>query len=85
VKFPTLPTTPDLPSQEQAIFNFWKENEIDKKVQEASKDDPPYVFVEGPPTANGHPHMGHALTRAIKDVFLRYKSMTGHHITPIIS
>ncbi|MFX1516373.1 MAG: isoleucine--tRNA ligase [Promethearchaeota archaeon] len=84
MKFPTLPTTPDLPSQEEAIFNFWKENKIEKKVQEASKDDPPYVFVEGPPTANGHPHMGHALTRAIKDVFLRYKSMTGHHITPRI-
>ncbi|MFX1506209.1 MAG: isoleucine--tRNA ligase [Promethearchaeota archaeon] len=84
MKFPTLPTTPDLPAQEEAIFDFWRKNEIEKKVQESTKDNPPYVFVEGPPTANGHPHMGHALTRAIKDVFLRYKSMTGHHITPRI-
>ncbi|MFX0121770.1 MAG: isoleucine--tRNA ligase [Candidatus Hodarchaeota archaeon] len=84
MKFPTLPTTPDLPTQEEAIFNFWKKNKIEKKVQEASKENPPYVFVEGPPTANGHPHMGHALTRAIKDVFLRYKTMTGHFVTPRI-
>ena len=84
MKFPTLPTTPDLPTQEEAIFDFWRNNDIEKKVQEASKGKPPYVFVEGPPTANGHPHMGHALTRAIKDVFLRYKTMTGHHVTPRI-
>ncbi|MFX1284944.1 MAG: isoleucine--tRNA ligase [Promethearchaeota archaeon] len=84
MKFPTLPATPDLPIQEEAIFNYWEKNDIENKVQKASRGRTPYVFVEGPPTANGHPHMGHALTRAIKDVFLRYKSMTGHHITPRI-
>jgi isoleucyl-tRNA synthetase len=84
LKFPVLLATPNLPEQEKAILDFWKQNNIEQKVQLASRDRPPFVFVEGPPTANGHPHMGHALTRAIKDVFLRYKSMTGHYVTPRI-
>ena len=84
MKFPTLPAKLDLPTQEEAIFDYWKHNDIENKVQLASRDQTPYIFVEGPPTANGHPHMGHALTRAIKDVFLRYKTMTGHYVTPRI-
>ncbi|UCE13819.1 MAG: isoleucine--tRNA ligase, partial [Candidatus Heimdallarchaeota archaeon] len=84
MKFPTLPATPDIPAQEEDIFNYWKQKNIEEKVQQASQDKLPFVFVEGPPTANGHPHMGHALTRAIKDVFLRYQTMTGHHVTPRI-
>ncbi|NHJ02451.1 MAG: isoleucine--tRNA ligase [Candidatus Heimdallarchaeota archaeon] len=84
MKFPNLPTKPNLPKEEMHILEFWKQNDIYNKIQEASKDKKPFVFLEGPPTANGHPHMGHALTRAIKDIYLRYKTMTGHYVTPRI-
>jgi isoleucyl-tRNA synthetase len=84
LKFPSLPQKPDLPTEEKAIFDFWQKKDIEFKIQEKSKDDPPFTFLEGPPTANGLPHVGHLLTRVIKDVYLRYKSMTGHYITPRI-
>jgi isoleucyl-tRNA synthetase len=84
VIFPTLPPESDLTERENTIFDFWKQNNIDQKVQDTMKNNPPFTFLEGPPTANGLPHVGHMLTRVIKDVFLRYKTMTGHFVTPRI-
>ncbi len=66
--------------REPETEKFWKDNEIIKKMIEKNKDGEPYTFYEGPPTANGKPHIGHVLTRTIKDVFLRYNTMKGKNI-----
>ncbi|EQD65032.1 Aminoacyl-tRNA synthetase, class Ia domain protein, partial [mine drainage metagenome] len=60
------------------VRSYWKENGIQEKSLETSLGNKPFSFLEGPPTANGRPHLGHAMTRAIKDIILRYKYMTGH-------
>ena len=65
---------------EEKIQKFWIENKIFKKSIEQRKDCKPYVFLEGPPTANGLPHPGHVLTRVMKDLVLRYQAMNGHYI-----
>ena len=67
------------PKQEEKVLEFWRENQIYDKALEQRKDGPKYVFFEGPPTANGKPHPGHCLTRAIKDLFPRYKTMKGFY------
>ncbi len=84
MNFPTLSAKPDLPKREKAIFDQWKQKNLEEMIQDSSKNNPPFVFLEGPPTANGTPHAGHLLTRVIKDVYLRYKTMTGHFVTPRI-
>ena len=65
---------------EEKIQKFWVENDIFKKSIEQRKDCKPYIFLEGPPTANGLPHPGHVLTRVMKDLILRYQTMNGHYI-----
>ena len=65
---------------EEKIQKFWVENDIFKKSIEQRKDCKPYIFLEGPPTANGLPHPGHVLTRVMKDLILRYQAMNGHYI-----
>ncbi|MDA7913367.1 class I tRNA ligase family protein, partial [bacterium] len=70
---------PSFPKQEEAILDFWRESEIYDKSLEQRTEGPRYVFYEGPPTANGKPHPGHCLTRAIKDLFPRYKTMRGYY------
>ncbi|MHA1396700.1 MAG: isoleucine--tRNA ligase [Candidatus Heimdallarchaeaceae archaeon] len=82
VVFETVKTLPSFPEEEEKILDFWEKNDIFNKVRDASKGKPLFRWLEGPPTANGLPHIGHALTRAIKDVFLRYKSMKGFQIVP---
>jgi len=73
-------TTPfNFAAAEHETIRFWKENRVYKKSLEARKDGPRFIFYEGPPTANGLPHPGHCLTRTIKDIFPRYKTMTGHY------
>ncbi|MGC8845172.1 MAG: class I tRNA ligase family protein, partial [Candidatus Hydrogenedens sp.] len=64
---------------EQEIIKFWKEKKIYHKSLEQRKNAPKFVFYEGPPTANGLPHPGHCLTRTIKDIFPRYKTMDGYY------
>ncbi len=66
------------PRQEEQIIGFWKKHRIYEKSLKARAGCPPFVFYEGPPTANGLPHPGHCLTRAIKDLFPRYRTMRGH-------
>jgi isoleucyl-tRNA synthetase len=65
---------------EERIQTFWRNNTIFKKSIEQRKGCKPYVFLEGPPTANGLPHPGHVLTRVMKDLILRYETMNGHYI-----
>ena len=75
--FRAAPASPSFPELEEQILEFWKQNSIYEKSLQRRADAPPFVFFEGPPTANGLPHPGHCLTRAIKDVFPRYKTMRG--------
>lgn len=65
---------------EKRLIAFWKDNQIFEKSVTARKGKAPFVFFDGPPTANGMPHIGHAETRAFKDVVLRYKTMRGYHV-----
>jgi isoleucyl-tRNA synthetase len=65
------------PELETRILEFWKEHGIYEQTLKARAHAPRFVFYEGPPTANGLPHPGHCLTRAIKDLFPRYKTMRG--------
>ncbi len=75
--FDPVASSVSLPQQEEKIIRFWKERQIYEKTLAARAAAPPFVFYEGPPTANGLPHPGHCLTRAIKDLFPRYKTMRG--------
>ena len=68
------------PQLEERIRAFWSEESIYARQKELRKDAPPFVFYEGPPTANGLPHNGHVLTRVIKDVIPRYRTMQGFHV-----
>lgn len=79
--FKDVPSKLDFPAMEHDILAFWETHQIYEKSLEQSKGGKPFIFFEGPPTANGLPHPGHCLTRAIKDLFPRYKTMTGHYCT----
>lgn len=65
---------------EEKVLDFWKKEQIFEKSIENRKDAPTYVFYEGPPTANGMPHAGHVLTRVVKDLIPRYKTMLGYRV-----
>jgi len=67
------------PNLEQEVLEFWKQQNIYGKSLERREGAPRFVFYEGPPTANGMPHPGHCLTRAIKDLFPRYRTMRGYY------
>ena len=70
----------DFPEVEKRIGDFWREHDIFKKSLDLRRGGKPFVFHEGPPTANGVPHNGHVLTRVSKDVFLRYRTMRGNYV-----
>ena len=65
---------------EEKILNFRSNDNISKRSITYTKESKPYVFLEGPTTANGMPHPGHVLTRVMKDLILRYKAMNGFYI-----
>ncbi len=67
-------------NREKEIEKFWRENDIFKKSMENRKEGPTYTFYDGPPTANGKPHIGHVLTRVIKDMIPRYRTMKGYMV-----
>ncbi|MEM6691711.1 MAG: isoleucine--tRNA ligase, partial [Planctomycetota bacterium] len=69
--------SPHFPSLEKEVLEFWQSSDVYARSLAARADSPSFVFYEGPPTANGMPHPGHCLTRSIKDVFPRYKTMKG--------
>ncbi|MGN0381601.1 MAG: isoleucine--tRNA ligase, partial [Suilimivivens sp.] len=66
--------------REKEVEKFWRENDIFKKSMENRKEGPTYTFYDGPPTANGKPHIGHVLTRVIKDMIPRYRTMKGYMV-----
>ena len=66
--------------REKEVVEFWKKNNIFEKSMENRKDGENYTFFDGPPTANGRPHIGHVLTRVIKDIIPRYRTMKGYHV-----
>ncbi|HEC76451.1 MAG TPA: isoleucine--tRNA ligase [Thermoplasmatales archaeon] len=68
------------PKMEEEILKYWEENSIFEKSVEKNRGREKFVFLEGPPTANGLPHPGHVLTRTMKDVVLRYKTMRGYYV-----
>ena len=73
-----VPANMNFVEREKAIEKFWAENKIFEKTCE--KKGPSYVFYDGPPTANGKPHIGHVLTRVIKDMIPRYRTMKGYQV-----
>ncbi len=66
--------------REKEVLVFWQEQGIFKKSIEKRADGPEFTFYDGPPTANGKPHIGHILTRVVKDIIPRYKTMKGYHV-----
>lgn len=66
--------------REKEIIKFWKENEIFEKSVNSNEGAEEFSFYDGPPTANGKPHIGHILTRVMKDIIPRYKTMKGYHV-----
>ena len=66
--------------REKEVLAFWKENEIFEKSVEKNKGHQSFNFYDGPPTANGKPHIGHILTRVMKDIIPRYKTMKGFYV-----
>src|SRR5690606_31196008 len=70
----------DLPKVAEEIGKYWRENDIFDKSVTTRKGSKPFVFFEGPPSANGLPGVHHVLARAIKDIFPRYKTMKGFQV-----
>lgn len=78
--FAKVPTTLDFPKEEKAILDLWRSGRVFARSLEERAGAPTFVFYEGPPTANGLPHNGHVLTRVMKDLFPRYKTMRGYRV-----
>jgi isoleucyl-tRNA synthetase len=78
--FPETPTAPQFARLEEEVLRFWQEKQIFAQTAAARHDAPPFVFYEGPPTANGKPGIHHVITRAIKDIVCRYKTMQGFRV-----
>ena len=68
-----VPNDLNFVSREKEVNTFWKENDIFRKSLKIREGCPTYTFYDGPPTANGKPHIGHVLTRVIKDMIPRYR------------
>ena len=66
--------------REKEVEKFWEDNQIFQKSMEEREGSPMYTFYDGPPTANGKPHIGHVLTRVIKDMIPRYRTMKGYEV-----
>ena len=79
--FKTVNPKLNVPLMEETILKLWKKQNVFKKTVEQRKGGPEYVFYEGPPTANGKPGVHHVLARAFKDMFPRYKTMRGYHVS----
>ncbi len=76
------PVSPNVrfPDLEERWLDLWKKERVFEKSVEQGRGKPPFVFYEGPPTANGMPHPGHVLGRVLKDLFLRYRTMSGYDV-----
>jgi isoleucyl-tRNA synthetase len=75
-----LPPNVSFPALEEQVLARWRERDVFNATLRNREGGPPFVFYEGPPTANGYPGAHHVLARVFKDVFPRYKTMTGHYV-----
>ena len=75
-----VPENMNFVEREKNIEKFWEDEQIFKKSIDSRKQGPTYTFYDGPPTANGKPHIGHVLTRVIKDMIPRYRAMKGYMV-----
>ena len=75
-----VPANMNFVEREKNIEKFWEDKQIFKKSIDSRKQGPTYTFYDGPPTANGKPHIGHVLTRVIKDMIPRYRAMKGYMV-----
>ncbi len=75
-----VPTDLSFADRERETLSFWRENKIFERSMEERQSCPSYTFYDGPPTANGKPHIGHVLTRVIKDMIPRYHAMKGCNV-----
>lgn len=78
--FPKVDSAYNFPALEQRILELWEKEHIFEKSLEKPAPEGSFVFYEGPPTANNLPHIGHVLTRVVKDLFPRYRTMRGHRV-----
>ena len=79
-RYRKLPTDVPADAIEREVLARWEREQLFERAQKASADLPPYVFFEGPPTANGRPGIHHVFSRTIKDLFCRHRAMRGHHV-----
>lgn len=79
-RFREVKTGLPFPEMEERILEFWRERDIFRRSVEERRGAKPFVFLEGPPTANGKPGVHHVLARVMKDLVCRYKTMTGHYV-----
>ncbi|MCI4329226.1 MAG: class I tRNA ligase family protein, partial [Thermoplasmata archaeon] len=77
-------SAPSLPEVHRKIREYWERTDVPARSRDGVPDGPVYRFTEGPPTANGLPHIGHVIGRTLKDTYLRYRRMRGFRIvTPM--
>jgi isoleucyl-tRNA synthetase len=79
-KFPDVAAGYPFPELERQILERWREGRVFERSLERTAAAAPYVFYEGPPTANNRPHVGHVVTRVVKDLFPRFRTMRGRHV-----
>ncbi len=75
-----FPMRGNLPKKEPGILKTWEDEKLYQKIQESRKDSPLYVLHDGPPYANGHIHMGHALNKVLKDIIIKHKTLSGFRV-----
>ena len=75
-----VPHQVDLPAMEHEVLAFWDDHDVFNKSVERTRGGEPWVFYEGPPTANGMPGTHHVEARVFKDVFPRFRTMKGYHV-----
>ena len=78
--FELIPQGKKIKDFAEEIGKYWDEVDVFQKIEKMRENGEPFIFLEGPPTANGRPHVGHALTRTMKDTALRYRTMMGYSI-----
>ncbi len=81
MRYPAVPRS--RVSLEEAVLDTWRDEDTFQRTLEGTRDGEPFVFFEGPPTANGRPGLHHIISRAIKDLVCRYQTMLGRHVTRI--
>ena len=78
--YPPVDTGMNMSVIQDLVLKEWERESLEAKILDANRGGKEFIFLEGPPTANGRPHVGHAITRTVKDTVLRYKTMTGYRI-----